>query len=275
MVRTARAQPRSLDQALLGIGLLAGSANVIMQLARPGVGHGVVESRVESGQMFRHPIKRTRTTMTYLAVAGLGTEEEKRQYRRAVNTSHAQVHSTASSPVKYDAFDPELQLWVAACLYRGFEDCHCAFIGPLDPQARESLYRSAAALGTTLQVTSQLWPADRAAFEVYWDEALAKVSIDDTVHQYLYDLAGVRFLPRWLSLPLGPFNRFVTTGFLPPRFREEMRLPWSARHQRRFDRLIAALALIVRPQPKVLRQFPFNLALWDLRRRIRSGRPLV
>ena len=33
----------------MGVGLLAGPANVIMQLARPGVGYGVMESRVESG----------------------------------------------------------------------------------------------------------------------------------------------------------------------------------------------------------------------------------
>jgi len=43
---------------MLGVGLLAGAANVIMQLARPGVGYGVLESRVESGRIDRHPIKR-------------------------------------------------------------------------------------------------------------------------------------------------------------------------------------------------------------------------
>ena len=275
MVDAARLQARSLGEGLLGVGLLAGSANVIMQLSRPGVGHGVVESRVTSGQLFRHPIKRTRTTLTYLAVAGLGTEAEKQFYRRAVNTAHAQVRSTASSPVKYTAFDPELQLWVAACLYRGIEDCQRAFIGPFDATAHEALYASAASLGTTLQVSSQMWPVDRAAFEEYWVGALPKISIDETVRQYLYDVASIRFLPRWLSLPLGPFNRFVTTGFLPTKFREEMRLPWSPRRQRHFERLIAILGVVVRSLPMELRRFPFNLALWDLRRRIKSGRPLI
>lgn len=268
-------QARSVDEALLGIGLLAGAANVIMQLSWPGVGHGVVESRVASGQVFRHPIKRTRTTMTYLAVAALGTEQERQLYRRAVNTAHAQVYSTASSPVEYNAFDPELQLWVAACLYMGFEDSHRAFIGPLDAKARQALYSSSAPLGTTLQVTSQMWPTDRNAFQEYWDGALARVSIDDTVRKYLYKVASVQFLPRWLSLPLGPFNRFITTGFLPPVFRDAMRLPWSQRQQRWFDRLVAVLGVVVRAQPKTLRQFPFNWALWDMRRRIKSGRPLV
>ena len=48
------------------------------------------------------------------------TAEEKLAYRRAVNGAHAQVYSTDESPVEYNAFNPELQLWVAACLYWGF-----------------------------------------------------------------------------------------------------------------------------------------------------------
>ena len=80
-----------------------------MQLARPGVGYGVMESRVESGRVDRHPIKRARTTFTYLAVATSGTDAQKAAFRRAVNKAHAQVYSTDESPVKYNAFDKDLQ----------------------------------------------------------------------------------------------------------------------------------------------------------------------
>ena len=95
---------------MMGVALLAGSANVIMQLARPGVGYGVLESRVESGRVDRHPIKRARTTFTYLAVASRGTETQQQAFRQAVNRAHAQVFSTDESPVKYNAFDRDLQL---------------------------------------------------------------------------------------------------------------------------------------------------------------------
>src|SRR3954466_11052844 len=87
---------------MLGVGLLAGPANVIMQLARPGVGYGVMESRVESGRVDRHPIKRARTTFTYLAVATKGSDAQKAAFRKAVNGAHAQVYSTDESPVKYN-----------------------------------------------------------------------------------------------------------------------------------------------------------------------------
>ncbi len=73
----------------MGMALLLGPANVIMQLARPGVGYGVMESRVESGRVDLHPIKRARTTFTYLAVAMAGTDTQKAAFRRAVNRAHA------------------------------------------------------------------------------------------------------------------------------------------------------------------------------------------
>ncbi|NIH79860.1 oxygenase MpaB family protein [Amycolatopsis viridis] len=263
-----------LGDAVLGAGLLAGSANVIMQLAHPSVGHGVVESRVARGNLYRHPVKRSRTTVTYLAVAALGTEEERRAYRRAVNAAHAGVRSTAASPVPYHACDPELQLWVAACLYRGFEDVHEAFLGPLaDPDGE--IYRSSAVLGTTLQVRQDMWPPDRAAFEEYWRTAVEQISIDPVVREYLMGIAELKFLPEVVSRALGPVHRFVTTGFLPARFRDEMQLGWTPRDQRRFDRLCRVVALAVRLSPPPVRAFPFNVCLWDLRRRLRTGRPLV
>ena len=100
-----------------GAALLASTANVIMQLAQPPVGYGVVESQAGNGVM-RHPVRRIRTTVTYLSVAFGGTAEERGYYRRRVNRAHALVRPAADSPVRYSAFDPRLQLWVAACLRR-------------------------------------------------------------------------------------------------------------------------------------------------------------
>jgi uncharacterized protein (DUF2236 family) len=264
---------------LMGVTLLAGPANVIMQLARPAVGYGVLESRVESGRIDRHPIKRARTTFTYLAVAVAGSDAQKAAFRRAVNRAHAQVYSTPESPVQYNAFDPDLQLWVAACLYKGGVDAYRIFVGELNDQDAERHYREGMTLATTLQVPPETWPADRAAFDRYWQESLAKVQIDDTVRDYLYPIAvsrirGVR-LPRRLQRLSESFALLITTGFLPQRFRDEMRLPWDALKQRRFDRLMAVLRTVNRILPRFVREFPFNLMLWDLDRRIKTGRPLV
>jgi uncharacterized protein (DUF2236 family) len=80
-----------------GAGLLAATANVIMQLARPAVGYGVVESRVERSQVMRHPVRRWRITVTYLAVAIMGTPREREIYRRLVNRVAAAAARTGTS----------------------------------------------------------------------------------------------------------------------------------------------------------------------------------
>jgi uncharacterized protein (DUF2236 family) len=277
--RVRRRRALGIDEGLMGVALLAGPANVIMQLARPGVGYGVLESRVESGRVDLHPIKRARTTFTYLAVASAGSDAQKEAFRRAVNRAHAQVYSTPESPVQYNAFDVDLQLWVGACLYKGGVDIYRTFIGELDGGDADRHYREGMALATTLQVPPERWPADRAAFDRYWQESLAKVHIDDTVREYLYPIAAGRIrgvaLPRPLQRLSDGFSLLITTGFLPQRFRDEMRLPWDAAKQRRFDRLMAVLRTVNRMLPRFVRQFPFNVLLWDVDRRIRTGRPLV
>jgi uncharacterized protein (DUF2236 family) len=261
------------------IGLLSGAANVIMELARPGVGYGVKDSRVESGRADRHPIKRARTTFTYLAVALSGSDTQKATYRRAVNKSHAQVYSTPDSPVEYNAFDKDLQLWVAACIYKGFVDVYRIFVGEMDDDTADHHYREGMALGTTLQVPAEMWPADRKAFDEYWQQSLELVHIDDAVREYLFPIAAGRItgvnLPRSLERRLDAVNLFITTGFLPQRFRDEMGLQWDASKQRRFNRLTAGLGRINNLMPRFVRQFPFNWMLKDLDWRVRTGRPLV
>jgi len=276
--RQQRRTPQ-LDDTLMGMALLLGPANVIMQLARPGVGYGVVESRVESGRVDLHPIKRARTTFTYLAVAMVGTDAQKAAFRSAVNRAHAEVYSTPASPVEYNAFDPDLQLWVAACLYKGGVDFYRTFIGEMDAQDADRHYREAVVLGTTLQVPAEMWPPDRAAFDRYWQQQLDKVHIDDTVRAYLYPIAVGRIrgvpLPAVVRRQPEKLGLLITTGFLPQRFREEMHLAWDAAKQRRFDRLIAVLRTVNNMLPRFIRRFPFNVLLWDLDRRIKAGRPLV
>ena len=277
--RSIRRRRSAVDYGMMGVALLAGPANVIMELSRPGVGHGVVESRVESGRIDRHPIKRARTTFTYIAVANAGTDEQKAAFRRAVNRSHAEVYSTSDSPVSYNAFDPELQLWVAACIYKGGIDIYRTFVGEMDDEEADRFYRDGMALGTTLQVSPEMWPPDRAAFDRYWQESLEKIHIDDTVREFLYPIAVSRIrgvsLPRRLQRASENFNLLITTGFLPQRFRDEMGLPWDAAKQRRFDRLMKVVGAVNNLLPRRIREFPFNWMLWDLDRRIRTGRPLV
>jgi uncharacterized protein (DUF2236 family) len=205
----------------------------------------------------------------------LGTTEEKLAYRNAVNRSHAQVRSTAQSPVKYNAFDPNLQLWVAACLYYGVIDVMKHMQGPLPRAQQEALYYALQPLGTTLQVRPEMWPKTLDDFDRYWQENLAKTCIDAKMQGYLLSIVDLQFLNPLLRLPFARLHRVVTAGFLPEKLRDEMRLPWGAREQRQFERFIAMLRVSQQLTPRVVRQLPTNLIMWDFRRRLRVGKKLV
>lgn len=254
--------------------MLMPAANVIMQLSQPAVGYGVQESRVDSGNVYKHPFKRARTTGTYLAVATIGSDHDRALYRDAVNTAHKQVRSTAESPVRYNAFDPELQLWVAACLYRYFVDQHEFLHGPLDDAAADAIYVDAKKLGTTLQVRDEMWPKDRAAFDEYWKRSLDELRIDPPVREHLRGVASMVFLP-WPLRLAGPLNLFATTGFLPAEFRQMMQLDWSASQQRRFEWLLSALRLADGLIPHQVWVLIYRAYLWDMRFRARSGMRVV
>ncbi|NDZ95345.1 DUF2236 domain-containing protein [Streptomyces sp. SID6673] len=256
-----------------GISALAGPANVIMQLAMPAVGYGVYESRVDSGNLFKHPIKRTRTTLSYLAVAVMGSPADRKAYRKAVGTAHAKVRSTADSPVKYNAFDPRLQLWVAACLYKGWEDMQRIYGDPAD--ITEEAYQNGAVLGTTLQVPREMWPATRADFETYWNETVEGFEIDPVIREHLMSITRAEFMPRWFSVLVGWWFELLTIGFLPENFRDKMGLEFKPWQRVVFDTHNRVARAICNRLPKPMREFPFNLLLWDVRFRIRTKRPLV
>ncbi|MGO4257885.1 oxygenase MpaB family protein [Marmoricola sp. RAF53] len=276
-VRAERAsKPFDIGDQMAGTaGMLGAAANVVMQLGHPGVGYGVLESRVDSGNVLLHPWKRLRTTLSYLVVALFGSPADVDAYRKAVNRAHAQVRSRPDSPVEYNAFDPALQLWVAACLYVGFRDARTLFLGPMDEATADGLYDYCHRLGTSLQVPRDAWPADRAAFEEYWRAGLAEVSYDEPVRAHLLKVVDLEMVPRWMRFGNAPVNRFFTVGMLPPEVRTAMRLPWTARDQRRFERAVRALRTITRLTPRWARVLPIHLQLAEVRLRIRRGWQLV
>ncbi|MEP6815970.1 MAG: oxygenase MpaB family protein [Marmoricola sp.] len=251
--------------------MLSGAANVVMQLSRPEIGWAVSTSGSASS-LFADPTRRRRTTLGYLAVASHGTAEERAAFRRGTNESHAPVRSGPDSPVAFNAMDPGLQWWVAACLYRGFEETYELVHGPAD---REALLAEGVVLGGLLQMPASAWPTSRAGFEVAWREGVGQLRVDPQVRDYLLSVVRMRYLPKPPPDALADRRVRLTTGFLPPEFREQMRLPWTPVDQRWFDRLVALTAGVVRRLPRVGREYPFNTSMREVRKRMALGRPVM
>ncbi|WP_336082054.1 oxygenase MpaB family protein [Nocardia sp. SSK8] len=273
--RSPRKKPAQLAEALDFWMFAGAAANVAMQFAHQGVAAGVMESQVESGALMVHPWKRLRTTAAYLATAVLGTDEDKKAMREAVNVAHRQVRSRPGSKVKYNAFDRHLQMYVAAAIYIGFEDTHQLLHGKMTDDELEAFYQGADTFGTTLQVHPDMWPKTRADFDAYWLEACKGVVCDDEFRAYIDDLVHLRMIHWSLRIAFGSLLEFLTAGFLPPHFRAQMGIEWSASDQRRFEHLFLFVGFVNRFIPKFIRFAGTHTMMRDVRRRIRKQKALI
>lgn len=240
---------------------LGAGAAVLLQMAHPAVGAGVAE---HSATLHR-PLERLRNTMAYIYALTIGTDEDRRAITRLVNRAHGPVRSA-----RYNAFDPALQLWVAATLYRGGTQVAEIFQGPLPAAQADAVYRHAAVYGTALQMPASLWPADRQAFDAYWDRMLADLHVEPPVRRYVDALLGGAAVPWWLR-GLMPMQRFFTRALLPAPVRAAFGLRWDSRDERRWQRFLRWGPRLYWAIPRFLRHLPARVVLADLRRRARGG----
>jgi uncharacterized protein (DUF2236 family) len=239
--------------------LVAGGGRaILLQLAYPAVGHGVAAH----SDFADRSIDRLNNTLRFVYAVAFGTPAQLGYVARQVNRAHGPVHAegTATNPA-YSAFDPKLQLWVAATLYDTAVLVHERVFGPLDDASADLLYAEYAKVGTALQMPAELWPADRAAFRRYFDDTLAGLGVDDVTRGVAVALLHpTRKAPIWLRLAM-PTARLVTAGLLPEQLRADFDLPWSPARERRFERLMTVTSAIYPRLPRWLRQLPKDRAL--------------
>ena len=253
------------EQALL----LGAGSTVLYQLADKGTGLGVAE---HSTTLMR-PVDRLRTTLLYVYMMIYGTEAERKRITRMVNKAHAHVRSEG----RYSAYDPELQLWVAATLAHNgifiWEKIH----GRLDDVSREQIYRDSQILGNALQVKPAQWPPTLQAFEEYWQRKLdsfGAVGTEPSVQVYVQKLISPEDRPRGLRF-LGRLQDLMSRGNLDPRVRELLGLTWTPTDQRRYDLFWRVFPRLYRMTPRFLRQAAANAIVRDTRRRMRTGRRVI
>ncbi len=233
--------------------LLAGGGRaLILQIAHPAVGRGVVEH-----SDFEHRImQRFHATVTFIYASVFATPEQFEVVRRSVNRAHATVRgaSRAEAPA-YNAFDPVLQLWVAATLYQTMMVLSERVFGPVPEDDAERLYRELIVLGSSLQVAPEDWPATRSDFEAYWSAGLAQLRSTPETRAVARQILYPAEIPGWMKAVF-PLARLITVGLLPDEVRRDFRLAWNDRLQRRFDRWMRAVTILYPLVPARLRHLP-------------------
>jgi uncharacterized protein (DUF2236 family) len=245
------------DIAAESVLIAAGGRAILLQLANPGVGRGVAEH----SDFASRPLSRLVRTLEYVYTVVYGNPEQVEAVVRSVSRAHGPVRSApdADDPT-YSAFDPRLQLWVAATLYDSALDMHERIYGPLDEASAELIYQDYAVLGTALQVPPALWPADRAAFREYWSRELLTLHTDTTTKRVAHALLHPTAAPFWLRAAM-PLARLMTSGLLPASLRDSFELPWSPARRRMFAGVMAVVRVVYPRLPRTLRHLPRDVAL--------------
>ncbi|AMB58454.1 oxygenase MpaB family protein [Microterricola viridarii] len=259
---TAAAPLRLADVAGEAALLAGGGAAILLQLAHPAVGRGVARHSDFTGR----PLDRLFGTLDYVYTVAFGDQAMVDFVVRGVNRAHGPVHDRESTP-GYNAFDPRLQLWVAATLYYAAMQVQEHLLRPLDAASGEAVYRDYAALGARLQMPVEHWPADREAFEQYWGDALAALQATPESAAVIASLLNPRTLPVAFRGAM-PLIRLLSIGMLPVSVRELHDLPWDARQQARFERTLAVVRALYPRLPRRLRHLPRDRALARVRRKI-------
>ncbi len=232
---------------------LGAGAAIIRQLANPAVGLGVACHSTA----LQDPMPRLYKTMDYIYVVAMGSDREHQIIAREVDHAHKPVRSQY-----YDAFDPQLQLWVAATLYKGGIEVYELMFGRLNQASQEHLLRQATVYGTTLQMPPDLWPADCEAFEHYWARALAGFEVPAEVRDYVHALLKGGAAP-WYVKVLMPVQRLATRALLGPSLRRKFELPWSRRDAFLWRWFVRIVPPVYRLLPRRLRHLA---ARWHLHR---------
>lgn len=245
--------------------LLGGGSAVMYQLAVWGVGKGVAQHSTT----LQRPSDRLRTTLSFVYVMGLGTDEERKAIARMVNRAHKPIRGEG-----YTAFDPELQLWVASTLAEVGKQMWEIFYGPLDPESLEYIYKEGQIYGTILQVKPEMWPATRADFDRYWEQMQSEFRSDPEIREYAHKLLSAKHA-QWHRKPLMPLISLVTRGNCSPQVRETLGFGWTDREQRLYDAFFAVVRPIYVRTPRWLRRLPIKLFMRDIRRRMAAGKRVI
>ena len=269
MEREQAAESTSLAQvAAEALALAGGGRALLLQIAHPAIGRGVVEHSDFANRV----MDRFHATMTFVYAGTFGTPEEFAAVRRQVNRAHAPVRAEQSGDEPaYNAFDPELQLWVSATLYRTMMDLYAHVYGPLSPEDAQRVYQEFTGTGTQLQIPAEAWPPTAADFDAYWDGMVRTLRVTDGTRAVSRQILHPRNVPIWLRLVL-PEARLLTAGLLPPSVREQFELPWNERLNARFERRMRWTAAVYPRLPAWLRHGPRDAYLRRLRRSLaRAG----
>jgi uncharacterized protein (DUF2236 family) len=245
--------------------LFGGARALLMHAAHPLV----IAGARETGFYERNPWKRLERTLAMTYALTFGTREEALRAARDINQVHRNVKGVDDvTGLPYDATDPDLLLWVHACLVDSALLFERLTVGRLTPRGREAFHREQMAAAELLGLPPERIPATTSELRAYIDEVVAG-------NLLLVTPAARRVAELFRNPPPDadwrPILRAISVwafATLPRKLREM----YGIRHgPGRQAALRASLALLRAGRPAIPRRFRWILPAQVARRRAREG----
>jgi len=242
--------------------LFGGVRALLMHAAHPLVAAGARQTATYR----RDPWARLLRTLSLQLLLPFGTRDEARRSAERINRLHTVINGT--DPVtgeRYDALDPDLLLWVHACLETSTVLFYELTVRPMT-DAQKQLYHEENLVAAELV----LLPRDRvpATFDGLTDYVDSIVHSDrllmTDVARELAELVRGEPVPLHLR-PIWKLISFAAVGTLPDSVRTLYGYEWDDRRRRRLDQ---QMRMLKRIRPYLPSRFRLILPARIARRRI-------
>jgi len=222
--------PESVSWRVLREGsvVVGGLRALLMHAAHPLV----VAGARQTGMYERDPWRRLERTLRQTFTVVFGTRLEAELAARRIDDVHGAIKGIdAVTGLRYDARDPELLLWVHACLVSSFLEMERRTLGRLDPAARQRFHEEQMITVEPLRLPRESVPPTVEALDAYIDQVIASGALRRT-DDAMAVAALVRDPPdqvpkRWLWRLIS----FLSFHTLPPALRDLYEVRHTLRHE--------------------------------------------
>ena len=229
--------------------LFGGARALLMHAAHPLVAAGARQTSFYQ----RDPWARLIRTLQLQSTMTFGTKAEANEAADRINRLHARINGIDSvTGLSYDALDPDLLLWVHACLEVSSIYFFERTVRMLTTEERDRYHRENLMAAKLMLLPEDRVPATYAELENYVEsvidsDRLIRTDVSDNVA----DIIRTGPVPAALK-PIWAFIRFAAFGTLPARLRDLYGVLWSPRRKRWLD---LNLALLARLRPCLPRRY--------------------
>lgn len=171
--------------------IIGGFRALIVEALHPHAMRGVYEH----SNYRERPVDRLRATAMYVNATALGTKEEAERAARRVRSLHGKVNGF--DPVtgrRYDANDPDSQVWVHFVQWYSYLVAHRTFVGDLSPEEEDRFLAEGVRIAALLGTPPDLVPASVEEARAYFARVTEQLCVSAGTRDAI-DLVSGRAVP--------------------------------------------------------------------------------